>query len=100
MRIWSLRLCCILHLGPSATCFRVTTSAHGVADAPLPRFCRFDILTLIPLDKSLIDLELLSAGEVAWIDAFAAGWIPINFAQLSPNQTRSGEEILRSVDAF
>lgn len=32
----------------------------------------FDVLTLVPFDRALIDLPLLTAAEVAWIDAYHA----------------------------
>lgn len=34
------------------------------------QFYKFDTLTLFPYDRSLIDLDLLSADERAWIDAY------------------------------
>ena len=42
-------------------------------EAIAPRdFLRFDTLTLCPIEKRLIDPELLSAGERGWLDAYHA----------------------------
>ena len=44
------------------------------ADLPLANrpFLRFETLTLAPWDRRMIDLSLLSAGEIAWVDAYHA----------------------------
>ncbi len=45
--------------------------------APIPGGERdmlgFETLTLCPIDRRLIDTELLTAAEIAWIDAYHAG---------------------------
>lgn len=33
-------------------------------------FLKFETLTLFPIDKSLIDIDLLSAGELEWLDRY------------------------------
>ncbi len=35
-----------------------------------PGFCRFASLTLIPIDLSQVELDLLSEQEKAWLDAY------------------------------
>ena len=33
----------------------------------------FETLTLCPIDRRLIDLALMTPGEIAWLDAYHAG---------------------------
>jgi len=35
-----------------------------------PGFCKFASLTLIPIDLSQVELDLLSEQEKAWLDAY------------------------------
>ena len=35
-------------------------------------FLRFSYLTLIPIDANCIDVSMLDAAEVAWVDAYHA----------------------------
>ena len=37
-----------------------------------PKRLRFEVLTLAPFDRRLVDFELLTAGEAAWLDAYHA----------------------------
>ena len=32
----------------------------------------FETLTLAPIDRALVDRDLLDAGEIAWLDAYHA----------------------------
>ena len=36
------------------------------------RFLRFDAITLIPIDTGCVDVSLLDAAEIAWVDAYHA----------------------------
>ena len=36
------------------------------------RFLTFETLTLVPLDKSLVDTALLTSAEVKWVDGYHA----------------------------
>ena len=50
----------------------------AIEPAPVPRvpdgkaFLRFSYLTLIPIDANCIDVSMLDAAEVAWVDAYHA----------------------------
>jgi len=50
----------------------------AIEPAPVPRvpdgkaFLRFSYLTLIPIDATCIDVAMLDAAEVAWVDAYHA----------------------------
>ena len=41
-----------------------------VADPDAPGWLRFDVLTMVPLQRSLIDESMLTPGEAAWVDAY------------------------------
>lgn len=41
-----------------------------VVKSEKPRFLNFKNLTLVPIDKNLIDLSLLSQDEIAWVDRY------------------------------
>jgi len=34
------------------------------------KFFRFETLTYVPFDRVLIDVDLMSADEIAWLDAY------------------------------
>ena len=59
---------------PGAFGIRIENLVEVVKDeATAPRdFLRFDTLTLCPIEKRLVDPELLSAGERGWLDAYHA----------------------------
>ena len=46
-------------------------AAEAPARAENP-FLEFETLTLAPMDRSLVEKQLLTAGEVAWLDAYHA----------------------------
>ncbi len=61
------------------------------AKTPGPRtFFRFEVLTLAPFDRVLIDPALLSPAERAWIDAYHARVA----AEVGPNMTGAAREWL------
>jgi Xaa-Pro aminopeptidase len=47
----------------------LVTEAEPVADAEKP-FNAFETLTLVPIDKRLIETSLLTTEETAWLDAY------------------------------
>ena len=59
---------------PGAFGIRIENLVEVVKDEAIaPRdFLRFDTLTLCPIEKRLVDPELLSAGERGWLDAYHA----------------------------
>ena len=59
---------------PGAFGIRIENLVEVVEDeATAPGdFLRFDTLTLCPIEKRLVDPELLSAGERGWLDAYHA----------------------------
>ena len=59
---------------PGAFGIRIENLVEVVKDEAIaPRdFLRFDTLTLCPIEKRLVDPELLSTGERGWLDAYHA----------------------------
>ena len=59
---------------PGVFGIRIENLVEVVKDEAIaPRdFLRFDTLTLCPIEKRLVDPELLSAGERGWLDAYHA----------------------------
>ena len=39
---------------------------------PAEKMLEFETLTLAPLDRTLIDLDLMTGDEIAWVDAYHA----------------------------
>ncbi len=64
------------------------------AEFPGPRpFLRFEVLTLAPFDRTLIDTALLSAAERAWLDAYHARVA----AEIGPKLTGAARDWLLEV---
>ena len=47
--------------------------APGIPGGDDRKMLDFETLTWVPLDRRLIDLDLLSAPERAWVDTYHAG---------------------------
>ncbi|RLO09730.1 hypothetical protein DYB28_006356, partial [Aphanomyces astaci] len=66
-----------VHLGqPTAHevhCFTHVLKAHiALATSAYGKFCTFETITLIPIQRKLIDVTELTAHEIAWVDTYHA----------------------------
>lgn len=51
---------------------RIENLVHVIDDAIYPGYLEFETLTLAPIDTRLIDKDLLSPGEIEWLNAYHA----------------------------
>ncbi len=63
---------------------RVENLVCVIADNQLPDMLKFSILTMVPLDKHLIDKHLLTNGEIEWVNNYHREV----FQKISPNLTK------------
>ena len=50
----------------------VVRQAPPLAGADAREMLSFETLTFVPIDRRLIDVDMLSAGQLAWINAYHA----------------------------
>ena len=77
---------------PGAYGIRIENLVVVTPPAPIPGGDRdmlgFETLTLCPIDRRLIDVGLLSPGEIAWVDAYHARLVPVLSRLLDDGEIR------------
>jgi len=78
----------------------VAVKEVAAANGPSRRLLGFETLTLAPIDLNLVEPALMTADEIAWLDAYHARVFKTLSPRLDPVTVRWLKKATRRLDVF